>query len=267
MELDRSAVDRVLRRASDLTASAPETASHAISEEALLVAAAEVGLDPAVVRVSLAIERLGPVARPSRADRIIGADEVVVERLLALDADEAIERLDDLMVREHQLRTRRTRPTSREWHKRSGAVGAVQRAAKSVTGDAGLSKVARVQATSSAVDDERSVLRVVADRRGQRAGMAAAGAVVGGIGLTAATVAGLLVSPLLLVTTPVAVGAAAGVARIGRRQALALAVEIDAVLDAVEQGIAPVSITQSLRRAVSGTRSTGRPGAGAARSG
>lgn len=257
MELDRPAVDRVLRRASELAAPAPGAlvSSHAISEEMLLAAATEVGIDPADMRVSLAIERLGPVAEPAHGDRLLGAGEVVVERVLDLDAAAAMDRLDALMVREHQLRTRRNRPMSREWHKRAGAVGAVQRAAKTAAGDAGLSKLAKVQATASEVDEHRSVLRVVADRRSQRRGAAAAGAVAGGLGLVTATVAGAMVSPLLLITAaPLAIGAAAGVAKRGRRQEAALVIEIDAVLDAVERDLPPRSITQSLRRAVNSTR-------------
>jgi hypothetical protein len=257
VELDRPTVDRVLRRASDLEtpAQGAQAASHAISEESLLAAAAEVGLDPSLVRVSLAIERLGPVAEMAHGDRLLGAGEVVVERVLGLDAAAALERLDALMVREHQLRTRRTRPNSREWHKRTGAVGAVQRAAKSAAGDAGLSRLAKVHATASQIDDDRSVLRVVADRHHQRTGAATAGAVAGGLGLVTATVAGALLSPLLLLgAAPLALGAAAGVAKRGRRQETELTIEIDAVLDAVEHDVPPRSITQSLRLAVNSPR-------------
>jgi hypothetical protein len=257
VELDRPTIDRVLRRASELEAPAPgePVPSHAISEESLLAAAAEVGLDPSLVRVSLAIERLGPVTTRAHGDGLLGAGEVVVERVIALDAAAAMDRLDALMVREHQLRTRRSRPNSREWHKRAGAVGAVQRAAKTAAGDAGLCKLERVQATASEVDDHRSVLRVVADRRSQRSGAAAAGAMAGGLGLVTATVAGTLFSPLLLLgAAPLAFGAATTVAKRGRRQQAELTIEIDAVLDAVEHDVPPRSITQSLRLAVNSPR-------------
>lgn len=257
MELDRPTIDRVLHRAGELEAQASGGAPHTntISEESLLAAAAEVGLDLSLVRVSLAIERLGPPTPHAHGDGLLGAGEVVVERVVALDAAAAMQRLDALMVREHQLRTRRTRPDSREWHKRPGAVGAVQRAAKTAAGDAGLCKLSMVRATASEVDEQRSVLRVVADRRHQRSGAAAAGAIAGGIGLATATVAGALVSPVLLLgAAPLAIGAAAGVARRGRRQEAELTCELDAVLDAVEQDLPPRSITQSLRHAVSGTR-------------
>ena len=183
MELDRPAVDRVLRRASELAPPPPGTLASfsGISEEVLLAAAAEVGLDPGAVRVSLAIERLGPVAPATRADRVLGAPDVVIDRLVALDATAAIDRLDRLLVLEHQLRPRRTRPDAREWHRQRGTVGAARRVAKTMAGGSGLSKVARLQATASAVDEQRTVLRLVADRRSQRSGVATAGAVTGGL--------------------------------------------------------------------------------------
>jgi len=260
VELDRSAVDRVLRRASELSPPRHGTlaAGQAFSEEVVIASAEEVGLDPAAVRVSLAIERLGPPAAPARADRLLGAAEVISERVLTLDAAAAVERLDELMVRQHQLRTKRSRPNGREWQKRKGTVGAVQRAALAVTGDAGLSGVARVEATASAVDDQRSVVRLVADRRGQRAGMAAGSAAVGGVTVAGIAVVSVLTAPILLVTTPLAVGAAVGIAALGRKQAAELADELDAVFDAIEQGNEPVTLTDSLRRVMRSARNRDR---------
>jgi len=260
VKLDRSAIDRVLRRAGELSSPRPEAipAGEAISEEVVLASAEEVGLDVAAVRVSLAIERLGPTPVPARADRLLGAAEVVIERVLALEANAAIDRLDELMVRQHQLRTKRSRPHAREWHKRKGTVGTVQRVALAVTGDAGLSGVARVVAAASAVDGQRSVVRLAADRRSQRTGIAAGGAVVGGVGVVGVAVLSVLTAPLLLVTTPLVLGAAVGVAAQGRKQAADLARELDAVFDAVEQGTEPVTLTDSLRRVMRGPRSRQR---------
>jgi len=256
VELDRPAVDRVLRRASELAPPPPGTLASfsGISEEVLLAAAAEVGLDPGAVRVSLAIERLGPVAPATRADRVLGAPDIVIDRLVALDATAAIDRLDRLLVLEHQLRPRRTRPDAREWHRQRGTVGAARRVAKTMAGGSGLSKVARLQATASAVDEQRTVLRLVADRRSQRSGVATAGAVTGGLAAVGLGVAAVAVSSVLIVATPLAVVAAVGVARKGREQAADLACELDAALDAVEMGTAPVTLTDTLRRVIRETR-------------
>lgn len=256
MELDRTAIDRVLKRASELADPRPGTLASpvGISEEVLVASAVEAGLDPEAVRVSLAIERLGPVAPVTRGDRLLGAPDVVVERLVSLDSAATLDRLDQLLVRQHQLRTRRTRPGAREWQKRTGKIGAAQRAAMAVTGDAGLAKVARLQATVGEVDDDHSMVRMIADRRGQRAGRVVGGTVVGGVGVVGVGMVAVAVSPLLLVATPFAVGAAYGVARKGRAQAADLATEMEAVLDSVEQGTSPITLSASLRRVLRSTR-------------
>ena len=250
VELDRNAVDRVLRRASELSPGRPGTlgAAGSISEEIVIASAAEVGLDPSAVRLSLAIERLGPPVLTHRTDRLLGAPEVASERVLALAATEAIDRLDELMVHQHQLRTKRTRHNEREWQKRTGAVGAIQRTALAITGDAGLSRVPRVTAVASEVENHRSVVRLIADRRNQRTSLAAGSAAVGSIGLAGVAFVSVIASPLLLLTAPLAVGAAIGVAAQGRKQAATLADELDAVFDAVEQRFAPVTLTDNLRR-------------------
>ncbi len=245
MELDRAAVERVLRKAGELE-QRPNSADR-VSEAAVLEAAAEVGLDPAAVRVALAVERLGPQPAAHRGDAILGPAEVVHERVLEVGFEDALARLDDLLVREHQLRPSRSRGLSREWRRRKGAVGSVQRAARSLVGDARLSKVQRVEAVASPVDDGHTVLRVLVDRSKERSGMAVGGSVVGGMILTGTVVTGVLFSPLLLAATPLAAVAGAGVALVGRRQAHELGDAVDELLDGVDCGATPVTITEGLR--------------------
>jgi hypothetical protein len=254
--LDRTAVDRVLKRASELAEPRPGTLASpiGISEDMLVASAVEAGLDEDAVRVSLAIERLGPVAPVTRSDHLLGTPDVVVERLVPLDSTAALARLDQLLVRQHQLKGRRSQPGTREWQKRSGKIGAAQRAAMAVGGDAGLAKVARLQATVGEVDDEHSVVRMVADRRGQRSSRVVGSAVVGGMGIVGVGMVAVAFSPALIVATPFAVGAAYGVARKGRAQAADLATELEAVLDSVEQGATPITVTASLRRALRSPR-------------
>ena len=77
MELDRPTIDRVLHRAGELEAQASGGALHSntISEESLLAATFEVGLDLSLVRVSLAIYRLGPPTPHAHGDGLLGAGE------------------------------------------------------------------------------------------------------------------------------------------------------------------------------------------------
>lgn len=258
MQLDRAAVDRVLRRASDMMAEHPDRGElhdqPAMSEQVLLEAATEAGLDPDAVRLSLAIERLGTAPAPHRIDRLSGPRRVAVDRVVHLDAGTALARVDDLLQRQHQLRRTRTRSGAGEWRRRTGAVGKVQRAAKRASGDVGLAKVAVVEAAASTVDDGRTVLRLVADRAGQRTEVIAGGAVTSGIGLAATGTLALALTPFALVGLPVVAVAGAGVTSIGRKQRAMLADELDRVLDAVEHGVRPVTLSDDVRRVLRAIR-------------
>lgn len=252
MELDRTAVERVLRRAGQLDRQ--HEAGDRVSETAVLEAAAEVGLDGDAVRVALAIERLGPPPTRTATDRLFGPPVVGGERVVGVPADEALDRLDDLLVREHQLRPTRARGQVREWRRKDGPIGSLQRAAKSLAGDATLSKARRVEAAASAVDGERTVLRVAVDRSKERSGIVAGSAVAGGVVLSGTVVAGIVLSPFVLAAAPLAALAAGGVARVGHRQADELEDCVEDVLEAVDQGTVPVTITESLRATIAALR-------------
>jgi hypothetical protein len=259
MQLDRAAVDRVLRRASDMMADHPEVADGAqgpatTTDVVLLEAATEAGLDPDAVRLSLAIERLGPPPERRALDRLGGPRRVTVERVVRLDVDTALGRIDDLLQRQHQLRRTRSRAEAGEWRRRTGAVGKVQRAAKRASGDVGLAKVAVVEAQASPVDESRTVVRLAADRADQRTEVLAGGAVTTGVGAVAAGAAAVALTPLALVAVPVVAAAGAGVASIGRKQRALLADELDRVLDAVEHGLRPVTLSDDVRRVLRSIR-------------
>ena len=252
MELDRAAVERVLRRAGELDGG--QGAGDTVPEAVVLEAAAEVGLDADAVRVALAIERLGPPPPVSTADRLFGPPVVGGERVVGVPVAAALDRLDDLLVREHQLRPTRARGQVREWRRKDGPIGSLQRAAKSLAGDATLSKARRVEAAASAVDGERTVLRVAVDRSKERSGIVAGSAVAGGVVLSGTVVAGIVLSPFVLAAAPLAALAAGGVARVGHRQAEELEDCVEDVLEAVDQGTVPVTITESLRATIAALR-------------
>src|SRR6188508_1747335 len=108
--LDAAAVERVLRRAHDLSAAeeASPFVGRTVSEEVVVAAAAEVGIAPEMVRVSLAIERLGPLPELGGLDGLTGPGDVTVQRAMDFSPDDVLRRLDDLLVRQHQLRRERT---------------------------------------------------------------------------------------------------------------------------------------------------------------
>jgi len=256
VDLDPAAVDRVLRRASDLSAAHPDTpqATQAMSEEVVVAAAAEVGIPADLVRVSLAIERLGPLPTPRRR-RLGGPDQVAVDRVVDVDVDTALARIDELLVRQHQLRRERGGPGRGEWGRRRGVAGTVLRTLKQLGGDAGLRRAERVVAVASPVDGRRCAVRVVVDRSRQRSGVLGTGAAVTGAGLAGVGVLAALTAPVALAASPAALAAGAAVARHGSRQAALAGRELDCLLDAVERAARPASIARDVRAALRSTRS------------
>lgn len=232
------------------------TASHppvpgttgAISEPVLLEAAAEAGIDPDAVRVSLAIERLGPAAATSRLDRTVGPRAASVERIIALDVDTLLGRIDDLLQRQHGLRRSRSGGDWGEWRKRTDALGKVQRIARVGSGNAQLRKLVRVEARTGAIDEVRTIVRITADRTPQRAEAITGGTVVGGLGLVAAGAAAIVTTPVVVAAAPVALVAGVATARTGRKQHTELLADLEHLLDTVERGVRPVTLTDDVRR-------------------
>ena len=260
VELDRAAVDRVLRRASDLTASHPSVAganpgTGGMSEQVLLEAATEAGLDPDAVRLSLAIERLGPAETGTRFDGTVGPKAATVERIIALDLDTILGRIDDLLQRQHGLRRTRSGGDWGEWRKRNDALGKVQRIARAGSGNAQLRKLVRVEARTSAVDAGRTIVRIVADRTPQRTEAIAAGSVIGGLGLVVTGMAAVVTTPVVVAAAPVALVAGAATARTGRKQHTDLLADLEHLLDTVERGVRPVTLTDDVRRVLRQLRS------------
>ena len=257
MELDRDAVERVLRRANEMSAAHGAVpgdpggrGGHGrMSESVLLEAASEAGIEPDAVRLSLAIERLGPTAATSRLDRTVGPRDVAVERVIALDVDTLLGRIDDLLQRQHGLRRSRSAAEWGEWRRRTDAMAKVQRGIAKVGSSSGqLRKVARIEARTSVVDEQRTIVRLLADRRSQRTEAVAGGSAIGGAGLVVGGATAFVAVPIAAVVAPVGIVVGVAVARTGRRQHHELVTDLEHLLDAVERGVRPVTLTDDVRR-------------------
>ena len=257
MELDRDAVERVLRRANEMSAAHGAVpgdpggpGGHGrMSESVLLEAASEAGIEPDAVRLSLAIERLGPTAATSRLDRTVGPRDVAVERVIALDVDTLLGRVDDLLQRQHGLRRSRSAAEWGEWRRRTDAMAKVQRGIAKVGSSSGqLRKVARIEARTSVVDEQRTIVRLLADRRSQRTEAVAGGSAIGGAGLVVGGATAFVAVPIAAVVAPVGIVVGVAVARTGRRQHHELVTDLEHLLDAVERGVRPVTLTDDVRR-------------------
>jgi hypothetical protein len=253
--LDREAVARVLRRASELSANGSAVDPHrGLTEDLVLEAAAEAGLDSDAVRLSLAIERVGALPPTAPLDGMAGSSFVTVDRIIALDADTLLGRIDELLVRRHGLRRSRERADRGEWRRRTDAVGSIQRAASKFGADGpSLAGLDRVEARTSAVDDQRTLVRMVVSRRPQRRVALAGGASLGAAGAVTAATAATIAAPLALVGLPLAAGGVV-VMRKGRRQAGELVDDLERLLDLVERGTPQVSLSSELKRMLKGLR-------------
>lgn len=241
LELTADEVRRILRRAGELAADDRTGHDRGIPESVLISAAEEAGIPGEAVRRAIAMERLGTPTGATTGDRLVGAGEVTVEVELDMTPGEAMRRLDAWLVDGHHLRRERTGPGTAEWAKRDGLFAAGSRAARGLSGEGKLGETKRIRAVVQPVGD-RTILRVTADRRGERSEWAWGGGIVGASGTVGVVVAAVLASPFLLALAPLAVAAGVGVASGGRGQADRLRDELERLVGFVANRTSPSSL-------------------------
>ncbi len=255
--LDHDTVGRVLRRASDLADGGSDALPPpgGVSEQALVEAAAEVGIPLVAVRRALAIERLDPLPRQRAGDRIVGAAVVAVDAEVVGTATEVLARLDSWFVDGHHLHRHRLRGGHGQWTKRRGLVGRTVRTVRGAIGEGQLGRMSRVDVSTGDTGIGTTVVRVEVDRSRDRRMATATGTAVAAMA-TAGTVAlAAATAPMLLVAAPLGLAAGVRVAASGRKKATAIAGEVDRVLDAVEERVSPTRLrTDVARRMVGRTR-------------
>jgi hypothetical protein len=251
MDLDRAAMERVLRRATEMTPAVDhaDLPSGRVSEEVLLASAAEVGIDPEAVRISLAIERLGEGTPPStKPGRVLGPSEVVSDRIVAIDPNTLLGRLDDLLVKQHQMSRARSRADRGEWRKRGDAVGVAQRLARAAKGERLLGGHVRVEARTVPIDAQRTAVRIVVDRSAKRRDNLIGGVVVTGLVGAPIVALSIIATPFIAVAAPLAAVAGVAAARADRSEARDTAGRIEQLLDQAEDGVRPVRLSDDVRR-------------------
>ena len=170
-DIPRTALERVLARASELQTSTPD-GGDSISEERLLDIAREVGLDLAHVRQAIGEER----ARLPMTDvesglllEALGPASATVQRTVPGTPDEILGQLDAWMPRMESLATRRRTGDRQSWEPRHDPVGNFLRASFGVGGRRfDLVRVEQVVASVTAIDATRSVIRFDAETGGMR---------------------------------------------------------------------------------------------------
>ena len=226
--LDRSAIERVLARASELqVASSATDQSGMLSEEELIAIAKEAGISPATVSQALAEERSRVTVHEEQGfiASITGPGIATASRTVKGNQDEVLALIDSWMQREESLRVQRRFPDRITWEPRSGFIGTIQRNLNVNGRGYHLVRATQVAATIIPVDAERVLVRLDADlseSRGARVRVGAGAIFAGILGSGSIAVIGsMLLAPdafLILggaAAIPTLAGAAAGY-QIGR---------------------------------------------------
>ena len=170
-DIPRTALERVLARATELQSTTPDGVDS-VSEERLLDIAREVGLDVAHVRQAIAEEQSRlPLTEASSGLLLdaLGPAALSAQRSMAGTPDELLRCLDQWMPRMESLATRRRIGNRQSWEPRHDPLGNFLRASFGVGGRRfDLLRVDQVTASVTAIDQTRSVVRLDADIAGMR---------------------------------------------------------------------------------------------------
>lgn len=184
--LDRTAIERVLARASELQVSASSSdQSGMLTEAELIEIGKEAGISPATLTQALAEER-SRVAIPEESGfvaSITGPAVATASRTVRGRQDTILAALDSWMEREECLRVQRRFPDRITWEPRSGFLGTVQRNLNISGRGYHLMRATQVAATLVGVDADRVLVRLdadLSDSRGSRVRVGV-GALIAGI--------------------------------------------------------------------------------------
>lgn len=169
-DIPRTALERVLARASELQTTTSDSA-ESVSEERLLEIAKEVGLDLAHVRQAIAEERARlPMAEADSGPMLdgLGPASVGAQRTVPGTPDDILRRLDSWMPRMESLSTRRRIGDRQSWEPRRDPFGNFLRSFGVGGRRYDLVRVDQVTASATAIDGARSVVRLDADIAGMR---------------------------------------------------------------------------------------------------
>lgn len=248
---DREAAERILRRAIELADPGPGTsAASAVSEQALVEAAEELGVDPAVVRRASSEERLGLLEEGSgRGDALVGPAAVTVARLVDGPAVATLERADRWIRRSGGLRRRRLSADAlvADYARRSDVAASLQRALRTVTGREDLGRIRRLRALAHPVGDDRCVLALGADLGAERTATIAAGSSIAGVGSTVSLVEAVTSTPWLWAGVPLSLAAGVGVMRVRARTVPEVELVLEGVLERVAGGDVPAGVISEVR--------------------
>ncbi|MFV0318008.1 MAG: hypothetical protein ACK5O2_13740 [Microthrixaceae bacterium] len=268
--LDRAATERVLRRAVELSEE-PGDGEDSFDVQALVEAAAELGVPPTAVQRAVAEDQAGILTQDgSRLDRVVGPAAVSAARVVPLDPAAALDLTDEWLRRQWAFRRVRSGDAVAEYRRRTDMVASMQRTARSVTGRENGDKIrnlrvvvrdlAPVQHGSAGSGPSAgepgvvgsdpgeggtigvSVLALVVDLEASRSFAEMGGALVAGGGSVLSVIPAFGVGPWTLLGIPVSAGMGAGVMLTRKAWTGGIDVALEGLLDLIEAGQAPPSV-------------------------
>ncbi|CAN5656238.1 hypothetical protein BH10ACT3_BH10ACT3_09510 [soil metagenome] len=251
-DFDRLAAERILRRAVHLAdQDDATTADEGISEQALVEAAEELGVDVAVVRRAVQEERLGLLLEVRHfGDGLVGPGTLTVSRIVAGRPDQVLDRVDAWLRKLGALRRQRRDATSASYGRRGDVVATVQRASRSITGAEDLRRVRRLSVVATPIDPERSMVVIVADMQLERTLAVASGSGVAGVGSAVAVAEVVAWSPWFWLGIPASLAAGAGLLLARAHGVPDVEASIEGVLDRVAAGDLPPSVLSGVTERV-----------------
>lgn len=249
-DFDREAAERILRRAIELGEPDASSRPDGVSERALVEAAEELGLDPAVVRLAAGEERLGLLRQQhQRGDKLVGPGVVVVTRTVESPATELMERTDAWLRRHGSLRRARlgVDPLVAEYTRRSDAAAGIQRTIRSFTGQESLGELRRLRVLIHPLEERRSILALGADLQTERQLALYGGSSVAGAGATLSVVQTFAMSPWWWAGVPASVAGGYGIMRWRASKVPDVEVALNGVADRVAAGDMPTGVIEDVR--------------------
>ena len=240
--IDRTALERIIRRAAELQTAEREVGETLTSDE-LIAVGKEVGIPARHLQQAILEERtrLGGVTAPGILERVAGPADVSAQRVVSLGPDEAERCLLDWMERNELLCIQRQQAGRITWEPLGGFQAAVRRSAAAL--GAGkkpfmLSRASTVTATILPLETGYAHVALAADVRKARNEYLAGGAAAAGAGTaaTAAMVALGALLPVAILPLPIAAGVGYTVLRRHRPTASRVQLGLERALDSLESG-------------------------------
>lgn len=237
--IDRTALERIIRRAAELQAGEREI-GEGLTEDELLHLGREVGIPTPYLQQALAEERTRSVVgvEGGVVTWLTGPRWIAAQRTLPGEREALEEQLQHWMTESELLTVKRRHPDRTTWEPRRGTVASLKRSLGAGGRQYLLARAREVTTQVIAVDDVRCHVRLVADLSNTRRERLNGAAVLAVLGAGATAVGFVLGVAELVAAAPAALGLVAGIGvargRYGEVERVHVAAE--QVLDRLEHG-------------------------------